>query len=103
VAPEQPAAPDDAKTIGSRNLVTAWLTEGQRLVHAVPTLLRQHDQLKARAEAAERKCERCEGEIKSLRDENEHFRRERRQTAENLKALTKHLLESAGGASSVRS
>jgi hypothetical protein len=101
VALEQPAAPVDPKAIASRNVVTAWLTEGQRFLHAVPTLLREHDQLKARAEAAERKCERCEGEIKSLRDENEHFRRERRQTAENLKALTKQLLESAGG--SVRS
>lgn len=99
VVPARSAALDETKAADARNAVTGWLTAGQRLVHTVPTLLREHDQLKARAEAAERKCERCEGEIKSLRQENEHFRRERRHTAESLKALTKQLLESAGGTS----
>jgi len=96
---ERPAALDPTKAAEARTMVTGWLTTGQRLMQTVPALLREHDQLKARAEAAERKCERCEGEIKSLREENEHFRRERRQTAESLKGLTKQLLESAGGAS----
>jgi hypothetical protein len=97
--PLERTTPNEAKVMASRNAVKVWLTDGQRLLHAVPTLLREHDQFKARAEAAERKCERCEEEIKSLRGENEHFRKERRQTAEHLKALTKQLLESAGGAS----
>jgi hypothetical protein len=93
----------EAKAIDARNLVASWVTEGQRLVGIVPRLLREHEQITARAEAAERKCERCEEEARRLRIENEHFRRERRQTAEALKALTKQLIESAGGISSTGS
>ncbi len=92
----------ERKANDARNLVATWLTEGQRLVGIVPKLLREHEQITARAEAAERKCVRCEEEVRCLRIENEHFRRERRQTAEALKALTKQLLESAGGSSPTR-
>jgi hypothetical protein len=97
------AALAEAKDSDARNLVATWITEGQRLLSVVPKLLREHEQLAARAEAAERKCERCEEEIRSLRAETEQFRRERRQTAEVLKALTKQLIESAGGMSSTKS
>jgi chromosome segregation ATPase len=72
------------------------------LVGIVPRLLREHEQIATRAEAAERKCERYEEETRRLRSENEHFRRERRQTAETLKALTRQLIESAGEISSTR-
>jgi hypothetical protein len=92
----------EARDIDARNLVTSWVTEGQRLLGVVPKLLREHEQLTARAEAAERKCERYEEEMRSLRAETEQFRRERRQTAEVLKALTKQLIESAGGMSSAK-
>ena len=94
---------DEAKAIDARNLVTRWVTEGQRMLSVVPKLLHEHEQLAARTEAAERKSDRCEEEIKSLRAENEHFRRERRQTVETLKALTKQLIESAGGIVSTNS
>jgi hypothetical protein len=97
------AALAEAKDSDARNLVATWITEGQRLLSVVPKLLREHEQLAARAEAAERKCERCEEEIRSLRAETEQFRRERRQTAEVLKALTKQLIESAGGMPSTKS
>ena len=93
----------EAKAIDARNLVASWVTEGQRLLGIVPKLLREHEQLAARADAAERKCGRCEEEVRSLRTENEQFRKERRQTAEALKALTKQLIESAGEVSSPRS
>jgi len=94
---------DDTQAVAARNLLTGWVAEGQRLTAVVPKLLHEHAQLVARAEAAERKCVRCEEEIRSLRGENEHFRRERRQTAETLKALTRQLIESAGGVTSVTS
>lgn len=97
---EKRAGLAEAKAIDARNLVASWVTDGQRLLGIVPKLLREHEQLAARTEAAERKCERYEAEVRSLRSENEHFRRERRQTAETLKALTKQLVESAGGISS---
>jgi len=103
LGPEGQRGGDDAHAVAGRNLLTGWVAEGQRLVAVVPKLLHEHEQLVARAEAAERKCARCEEEIRSLRGENEHFRRERRQTAETLKALTRQLVESAGGVTSVKS
>jgi hypothetical protein len=87
---------DEAKAMDARNRVAQWVTEGQRMLSVVPKVLQEHEQLAARTEAAERKCQRFEDEMRNLRAENEHFRRERRQTVETLKALTKHLIESAG-------
>jgi chromosome segregation ATPase len=100
---EKRAGSAEAKTSDARNLVVSWVTEGQRLLGIIPRLLREHEQVAARADAAERKCERCEEETRRLRSENEHFRRERRQTAEALKALTRQLIESAGEMPSTRS
>jgi len=100
---EKRAGLAESKAIDARNLVASWVTEGQRLVGIVPKLLREHEHIVARAEAAERKCERIEEEARRLRIENEHFRRERRQTAEALKALTKQLIDSAGGTTPTRS
>ena len=90
------------KGLEARDLVARWVAEGQHLLGVVPRLLREHEQLTARAEAAERKCERYDEELRCLRSENEHFRRERRQTAETLKALTRQLMESASGVSPVK-
>jgi len=100
---EKRAGSTEAKVSDARDLVVSWVTEGQRLLGIVPRLLREHEQITARAEAAERKCARWEEEARRLRSENEQFRRERRQTAEALKALTKQLIESAGEISSPRS
>ena len=100
---EKRAGLAEAKASDARDLVVGWVTEGQRLLGIVPRLLREHEQIASRAETAERKCERYEEETRRLRSENEHFRRERRQTAEALKALTKQLIESAGEISSPRS
>jgi chromosome segregation ATPase len=100
---EKRAGLAESKAIDARNLVASWVTEGQRLVGIVPKLLREHEHIVARAEAAERKFERIEEEARRLRIENEHFRRERRQTAEALKALTKQLIDSAGGIAPTRS
>jgi hypothetical protein len=87
----------------SRTAINGWVTEGQRLLAVVPKFLHEHEHLAARAETAERKCARCEEEIRLLRSENEHFRRERRQAVETLKALTKQLIESAAETPAVRS
>ena len=88
---------EESKALHSRERVAGWIVEGQRLLGLVPKLLREHEHLAARTEAAERKCERLEEEIRRLRNENEHFRRERRQAVETLKALTKNLSEPGGG------
>lgn len=93
---EKRAGLAEAKASDARNLVAGWVTEGQRLLGIIPRLLREHEQIAARAEAAERKCARYEEEVRRLRSENEHFRRERRQTADALKALARQLIESAG-------
>lgn len=84
------------KAIQSRERVAGWIAEGQRLLALVPKLLREHEHLVARAEAAERKCERLEEEVRRLRNENDDFRRERQQAVETLKTLTKNLHESGG-------
>lgn len=84
-----------AGSVDARAVVAGWVGEGQRLLNIVPKLLREHEQLAAAVQAAERKCERCEEEIRSLRNENERFRKERRQTVDTLNGLTKQLIESA--------
>jgi hypothetical protein len=94
---EQQQRLESTKTIHSRERVAGWIAEGQRLLALVPKLLREHEHLAARAEAAERKCERLEEEVRRLRNENDHFRRERRQAVETLKTLTKNLYESGPG------
>ncbi len=84
---------DSSKSADARAVVAGWVAEGQRLLNVVPRLLREHEQITAAAQAAERKCERYEEEIRSLRSENERFRKERRQAVETLNALTKQLIE----------
>jgi hypothetical protein len=87
----------------ARTAINGWVTEGRRLLAVMPKFLHEHEHLAARADAAERKCARCEEEIRLLRSENEHFRRERRQAVETLKALTKQLIESGAETSAARS
>jgi hypothetical protein len=100
---EEPAAPgrqqrvDETRATDDRKRVTGWILEGQRLLTAVPKLLHEHEQIAARADAAERKCARLEEEIRQVRTEAEHLRRERRQTIETLKTLMHQMVESAGG------
>lgn len=93
---ERPQRPSDPQTIEMQNRVTGWITEGQRMLVVVAKLLGEYGQISARAETAERKCERLEKEMKTLRNEIEHFRRERRQFAETLKTMARQLVESAG-------
>ncbi len=90
------ASPPSGPGEEARARVTGWLADGQRLLSVVPRLLQEHEQLTARAEAAERKAGRLEEELRHLRSETEHFRRERRQLIETLQALTRSLIASAG-------
>lgn len=87
---------EGTQAIDARERVIGWVTEGQRLFNLVPRMIQEHGHLTARAEAAERKCERLQQEIRSLRSENEYFRREKGQVVESLKTLAKQLVESAG-------
>ena len=87
----------EAKASQIRERVAGWIAEGMRMSGLVPKLLREHGHLTARAEAAERKCERLEEEISRVRRENDHFRKQRVQMAEVLKSLAKELVQSFSG------
>jgi hypothetical protein len=63
----------------------------------VSKLLREQGHVAARAEAAERKCERLEEEMTRVRRENDHFRKQRAQMAEVLKTLAKELVQPLSG------
>ncbi len=89
--------PEGAKASEARERVTGWITEGVRMSGVVAKLLREHGHLTARAEAAERKCERLEEEINRVRRENDHFRKQRVQMAEVLKTLAKELVHPLSG------
>ena len=92
-----PRRPEEAKASESRERVTAWITEGMRMSGLVSKLLREQGHVAARAEAAERKCERLEEEITRVRRENDHFRKQRAQMAEVLKTLAKELVQPLSG------
>lgn len=95
VGVDSQASAEGSKEIEGRERAIEWVTEGQRLFNFLPRLFQEHGHLTARAEAAERKNERLEQEIRSLRGENEYFRKERRQIVESLKTLARQLVESA--------
>ena len=99
VALEKRQWPGETHAIETRERVTVWVTEGQRLLSLGSKLLVEYGQITARAETAERKCERLEEEMKNLRAENERLRRERRQFAETVKTLASKLAESGGAIS----
>jgi hypothetical protein len=86
----------EGEAFEDRERMIGWITEGQRLFSLLPKLFQEHSHLTDRAETAERKCERLEHEIRDLRKENDHFRMERRQIVNGLKALAKQMIETAG-------
>jgi hypothetical protein len=88
-----PRMPGEPREIEGRQRVTGWITEGMRMSGLVAKLLREHGQLTARADAAERKCDRLEEEVLRIRRENDHFRKERIQMAEVLRSLAKDLVQ----------
>jgi hypothetical protein len=92
-----PRRPEEARATESRERVSAWISEGVRMSGLVAKLLREQGQVVARAEAAERKCERLEEEITKVRRENDHFRKQRAQMAEVLKTLAKELVQPQSG------
>ncbi len=95
-APETPKPPAEAYTTETRKRISAWITESLRMLGLVSKLFAEQGHLTARAEMAERKCERLEEEMRNTRSENEHFRRERRQLADTLKNLARQMVESSG-------
>ncbi|HSB72103.1 MAG TPA: hypothetical protein VLT62_22465 [Candidatus Methylomirabilis sp.] len=88
-----PRKPEETKATESRERVTTWISEGVRMSGLGSKLLREQGQVVARAETAERKCERLEEEVTRVRRENDHFRKQRAQMAEVLKTLAKELVQ----------
>lgn len=88
---------EETKAGEARARVTSWITEGMRMTGLVEKLLREHGHLTARAEAAERKCERLGEEINKVRRENDSFRKQRIQMAEALKTLAKEMVQPLSG------
>jgi hypothetical protein len=78
--------------------LTGWITEGQRVLDFLPRLLAEQWGLAAKVEAAERKCQRLEEGIRSLRGENDYLRKQRTRLAETLRTLARELfVDSASG------
>lgn len=83
----QPAAGDTRKRLAQ------WIEDGQALLGILPGLLNDHEQLKAKAQAAEREAEKLRQEIIGLRSENQALRTERTEIIETLgKFLNPQLL-----------
>jgi chromosome segregation ATPase len=74
----QTAAPETRKRLAQ------WVEEGQSLLSFIPRLLDEHDQLKAKAEAAGSECEKLRQEISGLRNENQLLRNERTEFVETF-------------------
>jgi hypothetical protein len=91
-----PTRIEGAEAPEDRERVIGWIGEGQRLFSLLPKFFQEYGHLTDRAETAERKCERLEHEIRGLRNENNHFRMERRQLVNGLRALAKQMVETAG-------
>src|SRR5215510_6452316 len=51
----QPTVPPDGDTLAA---VSSWIEQGPTVVHAFASLVAERDRLRARAEAAERECQR---------------------------------------------
>ncbi len=58
----------------------------------LPRPLGGHGQLTATIEAAERKCEGLEQEIQLLRSEDESFRKQRTQMADDFRTLAREVV-----------
>jgi len=84
----QPVATTQTQSIGC-------ITEVEGQPGTVTKLLLERGQLMARAETAERKCQRLEHEMKYLRSAIEQFKRERRHFAVTVQSLTRKLAESS--------
>lgn len=83
----QPAAGD------TRKRLVQWIEDGQALLGILPGLLDEHDQLKAKAQAAEREAEKLRQEVVGLRSENQALQKERAEIVETLgKLLNPQLL-----------
>jgi len=77
----QSAAPETRKRLAQ------WVEEGQSLLSFIPGLLDERDQLMAKAEAAERECEKLRQDISGLRNENQLLRNERAEFVETFGKL----------------
>jgi len=95
---ESPQGAEDAQTGETHARLTGWITEGQRVLDFLPRLLAEQWGLAAKVEAAERKCQRLEEGIRSLRGENDYLRKQRTRLAETLRTLARELfVDSASG------
>ena len=79
----------------TQDRLTGCITEMEPQPSTVTKLLLERGQLMARAETAERKCQRLEHEMKYLRGAIEQFKRERHHFAVTVKSLARKLAESS--------
>ncbi len=84
--------PEETQASGTRERASEWITEGQRVLSFLPRPLGGHGQLTARIEAAERKSEGLEQEIRVLRSEDDTFRKQRSQMADAFRTLAREVV-----------
>jgi len=84
--------PEETQASGTRERASEWITEGQRVLSFLTRPLGGHGQLTARIEAAERKCEGLEQEIRVLRSEDDSFRKQRSQMADAFRTLAREVV-----------
>lgn len=89
---------DELNAAEARQRVERWAEEGQHLLGRVlPSLLEQHDRLRARVEEAEQANERLrqeltelQREVHTLRVENQIFKKEQTEIREVFAKLVEH-------------
>jgi hypothetical protein len=89
--------PGETHVIENRERVAVGIIEGQPPLSVGSNLIVEQQQIEARAETAERKCERLEEEVRNLRAENEQLRGKQREFGETLKTLARRLAQSVAG------
>ena len=95
---ETPREAEEVQASETHARVTGWITEGQRVLDFLPRLLAEQWGLAAKVEATERKCQRLEEGIRSLRNENDYLRKQRTRLAETLRTLARELfVDSSSG------
>ncbi len=75
----------------TREQVTKWIEEGQHLLGLLPGLLDEIEQLRAKAAAADRECERLRQEMSGLQSEKAEAEEALKKLKEVLQPVTEVL------------
>jgi uncharacterized coiled-coil DUF342 family protein len=78
----------DGASIGhSKEQITRWIQDGERIFGILPELLEQNDRDRARVAETEEEIEKLRHDVTELRRENEQLRTERDEIAEAFNKL----------------